>query len=270
MRGQVQRAGPVVGAHRGVRWRIARAGLTARALIVAAGCGVFALAFAGPAQAAGTVPHANLTAVSCASETSCTAVGTGGTTFTTLLTLAEHWNGTSWTVQATPRHPSGATTASLSGVSCPSTRVCFAVGSLTISDGRHLVLASAGTGQGGPPADLQPTRRDHPSLTGVSCTSVSACTAVGNNFFSNTGSPEFVERWNGTTWALQTLPAPAMRQDGGPLRCRATRRPRAPWSASPPTAPEVITRSRSAGTGGPGRSKRSPSLQAAPPGRVPT
>ncbi len=59
-----------------------------------------------------------------------------------------------------------------------------------------------------PTADLQPTRRDHPSLTGVSCTSVSACTAVGNNFFSNTGSPEFVERWNGTTWALQTLPAP--------------------------------------------------------------
>ena len=42
-------------------------------------------------------------------------------------TLVERWNGTSWSIVTSP-NPSGATFAVLSGVSCPSTTSCYAVG----------------------------------------------------------------------------------------------------------------------------------------------
>jgi hypothetical protein len=60
--------------------------------------------------------------VSCATETSCTAVGNRGSNST----LAETWNGTSWSIQGTP-NPSTATFSSLFGVSCRST-TCMSVG----------------------------------------------------------------------------------------------------------------------------------------------
>jgi hypothetical protein len=43
------------------------------------------------------------------------------------------------------------------------------------------------------------------ALSGVACTSSSACTAVGG---SNSGT--LAERWNGTRWTIQPTPNPAM------------------------------------------------------------
>jgi hypothetical protein len=65
--------------------------------------------------------------VSCASETSCTAAGSwvssgGGSN----QTLAEAWNGTSWSIQGTP-NPPNASFSAFFGVSCRST-ACHAVG----------------------------------------------------------------------------------------------------------------------------------------------
>lgn len=64
--------------------------------------------------------------VSCATETSCTAVGdwkvSGGST----QTLAEKWDGTSWSIQGTP-NPVGASFSSLLGVSCLESS-CMGVG----------------------------------------------------------------------------------------------------------------------------------------------
>ncbi|HUC07427.1 MAG TPA: hypothetical protein VMR96_04995, partial [Solirubrobacterales bacterium] len=65
--------------------------------------------------------------VSCATETSCTAAGSwvsggGGSN----QTLAEDWNGTSWSIQGTP-NPSGASFSAFFGVSCRST-TCHGVG----------------------------------------------------------------------------------------------------------------------------------------------
>ena len=65
--------------------------------------------------------------VSCASETSCAAAGSwvsggGGSN----QTLAESWNGTSWSIQGTP-NPSGASFSAFFGLSCRST-ACHAVG----------------------------------------------------------------------------------------------------------------------------------------------
>jgi hypothetical protein len=74
-----------------------------------------------------------LNGISCSSPVACTAVGEAvlgppaGT-----VTLAERWNGTRWVIQHTPSPPhpnlSGAATATLNAVSCPSATSCLAVG----------------------------------------------------------------------------------------------------------------------------------------------
>ena len=46
-------------------------------------------------------------------------------------------------------------------------------------------------------------------LAGVSCSSASACTAVGDDYY-NRGPQDalLAEQWNGTTWAIQPAPIP--------------------------------------------------------------
>jgi hypothetical protein len=69
----------------------------------------------------------SLNSISCRSATSCQAVGYSydGTQY---LTLAEHWNGHAWTVEKTP-NPPARNDIGLSGVRCPATKTCVAVGS---------------------------------------------------------------------------------------------------------------------------------------------
>ena len=144
-----------------------------------------------------------LTGVSCASASSCTSVGSyfyvyghgrahgpqGGT-------LAEHWNGSKWKVQATPS-PSRFST--LTGVSCASATRCTAVG-YTYGGG---TLAEHWNGR---KWTIQATRSPSSSsgLTGVSCASATRCTAVGS-----TGSGTLAERWNGRKWTIQATRSPS-------------------------------------------------------------
>jgi hypothetical protein len=188
-----------------------------KALIVGVGCGVFALAIAGPAQAAGTVPNGELNAVSCSSATACSAVGTGSGAFRGVgQTLAERWNGVRWSVQATPSHPTGSTTAVLSGVACPSARVCLAVGSLTIGTSPTYVLAERWNGTSWTAQPIpNPAGPTNPVLSAISCTSVSACTAVGWYTGSAGQTVPLAERWNGTKWAIQATPVPSDGYDPG-------------------------------------------------------
>ena len=84
------------------------------------------------------VAQGRLTGVSCASARSCTAVGFYGNLPGTG-TLAEHWDGTSWSLQATP-DPAGAGVSVLEGVSCPAAGVCAAVGRYQNAAGKHVTL----------------------------------------------------------------------------------------------------------------------------------
>lgn len=67
-----------------------------------------------------------LYSVSCATGTSCTAVGQS-TGPVPEPTLAETWNGKHWTIQATP-NPAGATDSYLAGVFCVTATTCRAAG----------------------------------------------------------------------------------------------------------------------------------------------
>jgi len=69
----------------------------------------------------------NLFGDSCVSERACEAVGDYKEASGTLVTLAESWNGSAWSVQTTP-NPEGATQSLLRGVSCTSAIECIAAG----------------------------------------------------------------------------------------------------------------------------------------------
>jgi hypothetical protein len=156
------------------------------------------LSVPSPAEANQAV---RLRGVSCASTTACRAVGyyyVEGKQ----KTLAESWNGTSWSVQASPS-PS-ATLNSLSQVSCASTTACTAVGSTQPAAGiTGEEAASLAERWNGTEWKTQ-TPPDHTnseiSLADVSCASPTMCLAVG-------GYPlierSFAELWNGSTWTTQ-------------------------------------------------------------------
>jgi hypothetical protein len=144
--------------------------------------------------------------VSCATATSCIAVGEYRNASNTYLTLAERWNGTSWTIKSTP-NPAGATFPTLQAVSCTSATACTAVGTYTNASGTDVTLAERWNGT---TWVIQPTP-NHAGATGsylqgVSCTSATACTATGGYFNSAGTLLTLAERWNGSTWTIQSTP----------------------------------------------------------------
>lgn len=83
-----------------------------------------------------------LCGVSCTSEATCTAVGIYDVFSASgqVATIAEHWDGTSWSIQPTA-DPTGGTYPTLSGVSCISATMCTAVGGYNDSTGQAVTLA---------------------------------------------------------------------------------------------------------------------------------
>ena len=148
--------------------------------------------------------YSGLAGVSCTSASACTAVGFAGQ-FGETLTLAEAWNGTSWSIQPTP-NPISPNHAALNGVSCTAPSACTAVGT---ADG-FVTLAEAWNGTSW---SIQPTPNPAGatagSLFGVSCPPAGACFAVGNYRTSSGVHRTLAEAWNGSSWSLQPAPVPA-------------------------------------------------------------
>ena len=83
-----------------------------------------------------------LNAVSCTAAASCTAVGSAGTHIRhgELNTpLAEHWDGSTWTLQPMPS-PAGLTGVNLRGVSCAAAASCTAAGIYTTGSGTGTMI----------------------------------------------------------------------------------------------------------------------------------
>ena len=116
--------------------------------------------------------------VSCPHHRFCEAVGYVGTT-TTTRGIAERWDGTAWTLEATPGPLSGP--SQLLGVTCAPRGRCSAVGEvLGTPTGTELLLAERRTPRGWvvEPAPL-PAAGSDGRLWGVSCSGGGSCTAVG-------------------------------------------------------------------------------------------
>jgi hypothetical protein len=123
-----------------------------------------------------------LKGVSCVAANACTAVGsyTQNTRFNEL-TLAEHWDGSAWTVQSTP-NPTESIANELLGVWCRSANFCASVGdqqnpsSLIFATLVQVWTGNSWTTQ--PGADRSPNEGD--VLNSVWCGTGNSCTAVGS------------------------------------------------------------------------------------------
>ena len=152
--------------------------------------------------------------VSCPSPRACTAVGSYYNRAIVQVTLAERWNGTSWTVQAPGppvRPPVVANAPTLNDVSCPSTMVCIAIGSYYRGSG-DVTLAERWNGRSWAIQPIpDPATTNYPG--GLVCTSPSTCTAVGMFFTDHYFT--YAERWDGLRWTIQATPNPATATDSG-------------------------------------------------------
>ncbi len=156
-----------------------------------------------PAEAQGFV---NFSGVSCAGSSSCTAVGYYASKVEAgqpveVKTLAESWNGASWSIKTTTNSPASKYSA-LTGVSCPSTTVCTAVGlgepgpageaEVTLAEGWNGTAWSTQT-------TVNPAPLTEDELKDVSCIGSNLCIAVGWNGYAKNS---YIERWNGSAWSL--------------------------------------------------------------------
>jgi hypothetical protein len=152
-----------------------------------------------------------LNAVSCADDGTCAAVGLYGVQSTNL-TLAEHWDGSAWSVESTP-NPKGATFSDLSGVSCPAPTMCLAVGFSILAGGskvRPLAELRSGSSTWRLKQPPKPFVAVWAILNTVSCVSPTDCTAVGG-FIKGSGEGQeqpLAEHWDGTSWSIEKVPNP--------------------------------------------------------------
>jgi hypothetical protein len=130
-----------------------------------------------------------LSGVTCATSSDCWAVGLGGSSNEEVQTLAEHWDGTAWSIVPTPDTSVGLENRLL-GVTCVSSADCWAVGDATLpSDTGAQSLAERWNGSAWSIAPTQDvTSSPVNSLDGTVCSTASNCWSVG--WFSDTTSGE--------------------------------------------------------------------------------
>ena len=153
------------------------------------------------------VNDSSLRSVSCPTRTRCVAVGTTqlDTDPTTQKTLIERWNGTSWSIIASP-NVAGAEFIQLTGVSCSVPSDCTAVGSSVAHTNNGTLTSSslierwngtawsiiAGPNSGGTASS---------GLAGISCPASTLCIAVGSYTLDGRGLT-LIDRWDGTSWSV--------------------------------------------------------------------
>jgi hypothetical protein len=156
--------------------------------------GVVATRLQGTTWAVGALPEpagtwqSGLSSVSCASRTDCTAVGSYSRA-TGQSALAESGRPGSWSASRPPQ-PSGVTSSALTGVSCPVSGFCAAVGYTLTGNTDYQPLAETRTSTGWHIVPSPPAPAGAGLMSGVSCTSASFCVAVGDR----------IEAWDGTSW----------------------------------------------------------------------
>ncbi len=135
--------------------------------------------------------------VSCKSRTECVAVGTM-TKKGRATALVERWDDSAWRPESVPTR-SGYATSALYGVSCLSKRPCLAVGERDDSYGDPFPLLERWNGSRWSVGQAVDSTNGLALLFEVSCTSSTACTAVGED----AGNEGLAVRWNGARWLAE-------------------------------------------------------------------
>lgn len=152
------------------------------------------LRLSGPAPA--RARDAELGGVSCASATSCMAVGDYTSARGRLIPYSALLTGRTWRVQLAKTIGRGNTL--FQGVSCPAAGKCVAVGDATSGKSTS---AFAERYAGGRWKWQRIVGERQSAFIGVSCPTVSYCVAAGSH-----GTRALIEAWNGVRWAVQAVP----------------------------------------------------------------
>ena len=166
---------------------------------------------AAPQPASHKNPSGQLSTVACATRTRCFGVGFYNNGASTRA-LVEQWNGSTWSIVPNPKTP-GFTKSSLSGVACPASTSCYAVGYMNGASAASKTFIEHWNGTA-----WSVVKSANPSgggrLSGIACLTNASCVAVGLS--NGPVSKTLVERWNGTAWSVVASP-PA---DAPTARCR--------------------------------------------------
>ncbi len=163
-----------------------------------------------------------LSSVSCAAADACTALGSYDATpqypVATYEPLVEVWSGSAWRLEYAPPAYSRdgqhlyAQETGMSAVSCATHRACLAVGIIEPQNGAASPFADRWDGQRWRTATAGLPHFS--SLYGVSCTSASTCTAVGqydpSDFPAPTATRPLVATWSGGRWRRVAAPQAAV------------------------------------------------------------
>ena len=186
-----QRYRPLIEQFNGTRWRVSPAAVP-------------------------TARSSQLLGMSCVSTTDCFAVGQQTLhPLTGPVTLAERWNGKTWSIIPTPVPPASLD-SELNGVSCAPSGPCMAVGDFNFNTGATSTTGFAELWNGTRWTEIPTAQPASASslLLGVSCRIASDCTATGWwNPVNTSESFPLVNHWDGTRWRVVPSPHPASLND---------------------------------------------------------
>lgn len=148
--------------------------------------------------------QARLYDISCISVSDCWAVGGARKEiFKPEVALAEHWNGASWAVNSPEM------SVYLGDVSCASSSSCVAVR----NNDRILARWNGSTWSQETAPAAEDALSGSGSLSGIACTSASACIATGEYRNTSLQRLPLAESWNGSKWSVQTTSSLAGAED---------------------------------------------------------
>jgi hypothetical protein len=167
----------------------------------------------------------SLRGVTCVGSTECVAVGYVGF-FPAQRTLVEMWDGSAWSIVASP---SPGDSSYLASVACSGPSWCVAVGNQVGAREQTLVESWSGGAWTVVPTPDPPGYDS--ALNAVSCTGADRCVAVGQSDLDRNDRPPtrtLVESWNGSVWSVVPSPSPGDSYDNlegvscaGPSTCVA-------------------------------------------------
>jgi len=144
--------------------------------------------------------------ISCPDATACNAVGSY-TTEAGEFSLAERWNGTSWSVQRTV-NPAEATTTKLNDVGCWIIEGCTAVGYAIIRSVRSAIAERWNGSTWTLQSISLPEGATSSEFTGATCRSTTYCVAVGRYTERSGRVLALGAAWNGTSWSVTATATP--------------------------------------------------------------
>ncbi len=162
-----------------------------------------------PPEPAGTIDQ-GFDGVSCSSSSACLAIGSNSFPGNDDLgEFAETWTGSRWRVRTVPN---GTGEVYLEAVTCRGARWCVAVGGIqAVSEpgGYQVPVADGWNGSTWKQVKLPvPAGAANSALDSVACSGTAACTAIGQSVNGGEAQSLLAERWNGSSWKVQPVPAP--------------------------------------------------------------